>query len=193
MQDTEVKTRQFLELYADYRQKLFYFAYSYLRDKMTAEDIVMDSFMHYWEHRDSIWKESSHVPYILATVRNKCLNHLKSQQVKQRAQNEISALNAKLLQTQISSLTACDPQELFAEESRQIIAEAIAGLPEQTREIFIRSRFKDMSYKQIITEMNIPFRTVDYELRKATKMLAGNLKKYFPYLLPILMLFLVKP
>lgn len=175
-----IDSHQFHELYINYQKKMFYFAYSYLRNEMAAEDIVMDSFMQCWEYRSKIKDDSSPLPYILTTVRNKCINYLKSQQLRQKAKNEISTLNSKILHTQITSLTACDPTELFAKETRQIISKAIADLPDKTREIFVRSRMQNQSYKQIIAEMNISFRSVDYELRKATKILSDNLKQYFP-------------
>lgn len=162
---------------------MFHFAYSYLRDEMAAEDIVMDSFMHCWESRNTIKEDASVLPYILTTIRNKCINYLKSQQIRLKAKNEIHTLNARILHAQIALLTACDPTELFTKETRQILSKAIAGLPGKTREIFVRSRLQEQSYKQIIAEMNVSFRNVDYELRKATKILSENLKEYFPNLL----------
>lgn len=185
------KTRQFHELYTNYRKKMYCFAYSYLRDETAADDIVMDSFMHCWEYRDTIKEDASPLPYILTTIKNRCINHLKSEQVKLKARNEIYTLRSNLLQTQITSLNACDPTELFAKETRQILSKAIAGLPDKTREIFVRSRLQNQSYKQIIAEMDVSFRSVDYELRKATKILSENLKEYFPDLLPVIILLML--
>ncbi len=191
MPNSDLHTHQFHELYVKNRHKLFRFAHSYLRDEMVAEDIVMDSFMHYWEHRDTIREDSSPLPYILTIVRNRCLNHLKAQQIRQRARGEIYDRDTRILELQISSMTACDPTELFSEEARRIVAQAIAELPGQTREVFIRARIQDQSYKQIIAEMNIPFSTVDHEMRKAKKILAEKLKRYYPDLLPVLAIFLL--
>lgn len=191
MSESNRKNQQFHELYVNNRQKLYRFAYSYVRDSMVAEDIVMESFMHYWEHSDSIREEASPMPYILTCVKNKCLNHLKAQQVRRRAQTEIISVSDKVLKMQVSSLTACDPQQLFSEEAQQIIEKAIAELPDQTRDVFIRSRFMEQSYKEITAETGIPFRKVDYELRKASKMLAEKLKTYLTDLLPIIFLALI--
>lgn len=181
--DRDIATEQFHELYTKHRQKLICFANSYLRDRMAAEDIVMDSFMSFWEHRHAIREGESPLPYVMVSVRNKCLNYLKSQQVRKRAKDEISSLSFRVLQIQISSLSACDPEKLFEKETRSIISGAIDQLPEQTREIFLRSRFEGQSYKQIMDEMKISFRTVDYELRKANRLLGEKLKYYFPHLM----------
>lgn len=186
MHETDIHTRQFHELYTSHRHKFYRFAYSYLRDKMVAEDIVMDSLMHYWEHRHAIREGSSPLPYVLTIIRNRCLNHLKAQQIRQRAQGEIHAVGTRILQLQISSMTACDPTELFSQEARQIVGKAISELPDQTREVFMRSMLQEQPYKQIIAEMNLSFGTVDHEMRKAKKILAEKLKKYHPDLLSIL-------
>jgi RNA polymerase sigma-70 factor (ECF subfamily) len=157
---------------------------------MAAEDIVMDSFMHYWEHRNTIGESESPLPYILTTIRNSCLNNLKAQRIRKKAHGEILDISTRVLELQISSLSACDPKELFTEEARQIVARAIAGLPEQTREVFLRSMFRCQSYKQIIAEMNVSFSVVDHEMRRAKKILSEKLKKYRPDL--ILMLLLIR-
>jgi RNA polymerase sigma-70 factor (ECF subfamily) len=191
MHETDIQARQFHELYTGHRQKFFRFAYSYIRDEMVAEDIVMDSFMHYWEHRDTLTEDRSPLAYVLTIVRNRCLNHLKAQQVRQRAQGEMHAVGVRVLELQIASMTACDPTELFTREARQIVAKAISELPDRTREVFMRSMLHDQPYKQIITEMNISFSTVDHEMRKAKKILAEKLKRYHPDLLLFLLLLFI--
>ena len=186
MSEIDSHILQLHKLYMANRHKLLKFAYSYLRDEMMAEDIVMDSFMHYWEHRDTIREDASPLPYILTIVRNRCLNQLKAQRVREKARGEIHDANIRMLDLQISSITACDPTELFTKEAHQIVAKAISELPDKTREVFMRSMLYDQPYKQIIAEMNVSFGTVDHEMRKAKKILAEKLKVYHPDLLSVL-------
>ena len=44
----------FEQLFRQYKRKYLLIANSYVRDSKTAEDIVHDSFMAVWEHRDNI-------------------------------------------------------------------------------------------------------------------------------------------
>lgn len=192
MSDNLSKSQQFHALYENNRRRLFRFALSYLRDEVVAEDIVMDGFMHYWEHRDSIREDTSPLPYILTTVRNGCLNHLKAQLVRQRARNELYDTNSRIVELQIQSITACDPTELFTEESRHIVARAVSELPGQTREVLLRSMFQEQPYKQIMAEMNLSFGTVDHEIRRAKKILAKKLKMYHPDLLTVLVFWVLQ-
>ena len=50
--------------------------YSYVRDRTIAEDFVMESFMYYWEHKETLTKDSNIPAYILVTIKNKALNYL---------------------------------------------------------------------------------------------------------------------
>ena len=60
------------------------------------------------------------------------------------------------------------------------------SLPERTREIFVRSRFRGQSYKQIASEMDCTVKSVEFEVSKAMKRLRINLKDYL-----IVFLFLI--
>lgn len=52
------------------------FAYSYLRDKAEAEDVLMESMIALWENRNR-WKEGSNLHALLLTIiKNKSLNLL---------------------------------------------------------------------------------------------------------------------
>lgn len=44
----------FEELYNCYKVRFERFAISYIQDRSVAEDIVTDSFVYWWEHRDRV-------------------------------------------------------------------------------------------------------------------------------------------
>lgn len=62
---------------------------------------------------------------------------------------------------------------------------AIEKLPENYREAFVLHRFKDKSYKEIASQLNVSTKTVDYRIQQALKLLREDLKDYFPLLLLI--------
>ena len=114
-------------------------------------------------------------------VKNKCLNHLRSQGVRLRAAEDIHSHGARMLRTRISTLEACNPEELFSEEARRLVNETLDRLPEKTRAIFIRSRFDGKSYKEIAAEMGVTVKSVEFEVSKAMKILRVVLKDYLAY------------
>lgn len=86
-----------------------------------------------------------------------------------------------MLRTRISTLEACNPEELFSEEARRLVNETLDRLPEKTRTIFIRSRFDGKSYKEIAAEMGVTVKSVEFEVSKAMKILRVVLKDYLAY------------
>ena len=137
--ETILDLKAFNRLFGEYQQRFIRFAGTYVSDAATAEDIVMESFMAAWEKRDML-SASAFPPYALTIVKNKCLNHLRSQGVRLRAAEDIHSHGARMLRTRISTLEACNPEELFSEEARRLVNETLDRLPEKTRAIFIRRR-----------------------------------------------------
>lgn len=179
--DVDVDTRAFNRLFSEYQQRYIRFARSYVSDAAVAEDLVMESFVAAWENRAGL-TTASFPPYTLTIVKNKCLNHLRAQAVRLRAAEDIHSHGMRMLHTRITTLEACDPQELFSEEARRLVKQALDALPERTREIFIRSRFQGQSYKEIAAEMGTTVKSVEFEVSKAMKLLCVSLKDYLPLL-----------
>ncbi|WP_163270887.1 RNA polymerase sigma-70 factor [Dysgonomonas sp. 511] len=174
---------QFTELFQNYYHKFVHFANSYLEDEAAAEDIVMDSFMYYWENKAAAGSIDNPQAYLLSTIKNKCLNALRAKKVRLKANDNIRDYNYRLLEASIFTLEACNPTELFSEEVAQMVDEAINSLPQQTKRIFVKSRFQGMSYKEIAEEMNTSVKNVEKHMTKALKILRVALKDYIPAIL----------
>lgn len=69
----------FDRLYTEYKPRFILIAQSYIRDAMVAEDIVTDSFLYFWEHRQELEITASAPAYILGAVKNGCLAWLRNQ------------------------------------------------------------------------------------------------------------------
>ena len=89
-------------------------------------------------------------------------------------------LNDRELNIRISTLEACDPEEIFSHEIRTIIHNTLQSMPAQTRRIFEMSRFENKTVKEIAEETNITAKGVEYHITKALKVLRINLKDYLP-------------
>ena len=169
----------FDRLFGEYRPRFIRFAVSYVTDAAVAEDLVMESFMAAWERR-ALLSEKSFPPYVLVIVRNKCLNHLRSRQVRLRAEEDLNSHRARLLELRVSTLEACEPAQLFSDEARRPVGATPARLPRRTREIFQRSRFRGESYKEIAASMGTTVKSVEFEVSKAMKSLRVSLRDYLP-------------
>lgn len=171
------------KLYTNYNDRFLRFARSYVSNYEIAEDIVMDSFMYYWENRVNLTFESNIPVYLLTVIKHKCLNHLQRLRRRREIEEYLQQTDTWELDLKISTLEACNPEKLFSDEVQKIVKETIASFPEQTREIFIRSRFKNQSHKEIAEELGLSTKSVEYHITKSLRVLRVALKDYFPVIL----------
>lgn len=148
-----------------------------------AEDIYMEAIIHYWEKRKELPADTNIPGYILTSVKNKALNHLRHQTIRIDAEDQLYDHRQRELNFRISSLESCDPSELFTIEVKEIIRKTLNELPEQTRTIFFKSRYESKTNKEIAAELEISIKTVEFHISKALKLFRSRLKDYLPLLL----------
>lgn len=169
----------FNRLYTTYFDRFVRFARSYLPTDEAAEDVVNDSFMYYWERRDVIVDQNLPA-YLLNVVRHKCINQLKRSSLEETVKSDMRSMEEWELQLKISTLEACNPEKLLSEEMQTLIARALDVLPPQTREVLMRSRFRQQSNREIADALGISVKTVEYHITKALKVFRTVLGDYFP-------------
>ena len=142
-----------------------------------AEEIVEDSLLWIWEHRETLVIESSLNSYLFKMVYRRALNKLAHIDATQRADTRFYEEMQEMLQ---------DTDYYQIEELAKRIEDAVAALPESYREAFVMHRFRDMSYKEIAETLGVSPKTIDYRIQQALKQLRVDLKDYLPLLLPLL-------
>ncbi len=172
-------TKSFAEIYNTYYKKAFRFVKSYIHDEAAAEDIASEALIKLWEQIKA--KEIDYVaPLLLAILKNKSLDYLKHEEVKRNALEEIADWYSYERSVRISSLEACNPDDIFSNDVERIVHEVLEQLPEQTRKIFVMSRFDNLTNNEISEKMNVSTKSVEYHITKALKVLRVALKDYLP-------------
>ena len=170
----------FSRFFQENQEKFLAFAYSYLRDKAEAEDVVMESMI-------ALWEENSNLHALLLTIiKNKALHVLEHKQVRLRAEETISSHNLRELDLRISTLKACEPDQIFNTEIQHIVNKTLQEMPEQSRKIFMLSRFQNLANKQIADSLDISLKTVEAHITKVLRILRLRLKDYLVTILIIL-------
>ncbi|MCZ2656520.1 RNA polymerase sigma-70 factor [Bacteroides fragilis] len=176
---------RFNKFFSENQQRFIRFAWTYTRDEIVAEDIVMEALMSYWENRLKISSEINPSAYVLTVVKNKCLNHLRHLQLVNEVSDRVSSHSEWELSNRIATLDACEPSALFAGEVQNIIDHVISCLSANTARIFVLSRYENKSHKEIAEIMGMTVKGVEFHISKATKELRVALKDYlvlFPFL-----------
>lgn len=163
-------------LYALHYQALCAFAYNYVKDRLLAEMIVGDAIVHLWEIRDRLELRGSLRAYLMAMVRNGCMNFMNTRQM--RTEVPMSSLdNASAGSDEFP--TESSPLGLLLEkELEKKIKVAVASIPPDSRRVFALSRFGGKSYEEIAQETGISINTVKYHMKRALQHLRSCLGKY---------------
>jgi len=173
------KEFNFNEFYKNCYRKTFLFAKSYVHDQWAAEDIASESLISMWEILKK--NEINHPEtFLFSIVKNKSIDHLRKELNKQESLLSLSEIGIRELKTRISTLEAFSPEMIYSEEVKDIINRTLNSLPDVTREVFLMSRFQNLSKKEIAVLFNISTKGVEYHISKALAKLKISLKDYLP-------------
>jgi len=145
------------------------YAFRFVRDLPTAENIVQDVFLKLWQNRSELNITTSLDHYLFRAVRNHCLNFLdkakvRSSYLRLQAEKDVNNNDYKEYYPEIGLL--------------EIIENAISALPEKRQEIFRLAREEGLKYREIADQLNISVKTVEAQMSLALKQLRESLKKY---------------
>ncbi|MGM9779837.1 MAG: RNA polymerase sigma-70 factor [Prevotella sp.] len=174
---------RFSQLYTMYNRRFIHFAKTYVDDEMMAEDIVADSMMYFWENRHKVDAQSNVPAYVLTVIKHKCLDHLRQMRVREDYESYVKTEEFYKQNVRITTLEACNPERIFSRELQELVNKTLMTLPPQTREIFIRSRYRDQSHKEIAEALGLSTKSVEFHITKALKVMRVTLKDYLPLFL----------
>lgn len=157
-------------------------AYSYVRNDAAAEDIVSDSFLKLWEHKERLDpRKGDYRMYIVQIIKNACCEYIRVNSLHSKIHNHIQDRREWQLQISLRSLESSEIENsLFSNDVEKIIRRELARMPELRRAIFSDSRFGLMTHKEISDKYQIPIRRVTWEITKALDTLKIALKDYMP-------------
>lgn len=160
----------FEQLFKEYFRELHVYSFSVLRDWDLAEEVVQTLFLKLWENGS--WKrvETSMKSFLYRSVYHESLNVLRQYKVRRNYENSI------LYTMKNETEYAASPVELNELEER--IRISLNRLPEKCRTVFQLSRFGELKYHEIASQLGISVKTVETQMGKAIRMMRRDLKDY---------------
>ncbi|QBQ41887.1 RNA polymerase sigma-70 factor [Sphingobacterium psychroaquaticum] len=163
------KKEIFTSLYESHWLKLYLHAYRMVEDEDEAKDIVQEVFTNLWDILDTIDINSSYSSYLYRSIRNVVINRL--------SRGKLAAKFEAYIQAAQLTDYAYTPDDLLREKDlAEIINYEIENLPPKMAVIFKKSRFEDLSYREIAAELNISENTVRKQIHNALVILRKKIK-----------------
>ena len=169
-----VNKYDFEQLFRQYYRMLCGVAFGYIRDYAVVEEIASDVFVRYWNNRSTITIRTSIKDYLLKSVKNACIDYLRTEQKRRRETVHLDE-QAVVCNT-LADLGENPLDYLITSETEQRILKAIEELPERYRLTFTLNRLDGMTYDEVAEAMGITKNTVKSNLRDALALLREKLK-----------------
>ena len=142
----------------------------YVKQPTLAEEIVQGVFVDFWINRGNIPELSSVKGYLMLSVKHDCLDYLKHKKIEEQYADHFKDEMMDSYEDIFDDLVNKDLQ--------RALNSAINKLPIQCREIFLMSRFKYMSYKEIASTLSLSLKTVENQMGKALKIVRAELDPF---------------
>lgn len=169
---------EFNRNYALYYKRCILFAQSYLHDSDLAADIVSESMVVLWESLSDKKEIDAPVPFLFSVIKNKILHYFRHEYVKQSVHQHLEIEGVEEVNFQINSLASYEPHLLYSKDLEKLIKQSLLRLNEQTYKVFMLSRFKAKSNREIAELMSLSVKGVEYHMSKALKQLREDLHEY---------------
>lgn len=153
----------FDELFRRYYTPLCRYALKITQEEESAEEAVQLVFIHFWEHRKTLFIQQSVAAYLFKAVRLKVYETFRSSQIKAKYEQDFAE---KQEWCDEENNTVLDNYELSC-----LIWNAVDQLPEKCAEIFRLSRDEGLTYNEIAEHLSISEKTVENQMGIAFKKL----------------------
>lgn len=164
----------FEQLFKKHFRELHAYAFSLLKDWDVAEEVVQSLFLKLWERGEWAHIQTSIKSYLYKSVYHDSLNHIRRQKVQLKYQTTIAY--------SMKDHTDDAAGKLKMGELERHLQQALAKLPEKCRAIFHLSRFEELKYQEIATQLDISIKTVETHMGKALRILRKEMKEFLPFI-----------
>ena len=162
--------KKFKELFDSYYTRLYYAAVAIVNDPMTAEDIVEDVFVRFWERMEKLDTDDKAIyTYLLRMTYNKCDDHIRHRNVQLR-------FNKHYLRLHSEGIMVDD--NLF-DERMGVVERVRKAMPDKTRQIMDLCYYDNKQYTEVAAIVGLSKDGVRKHVMKALAMLreAFSVKK----------------
>ncbi len=159
-QGSQKACREFYDLFFP---RLIRFAMIFVRNLETAEDIVSDVFVKFFQRGKRITEIDDVKPYLYRSVKNQAITYLRSNDYTMSVHSEDDEWNDLIIDIQ-------DPYHQYLHKGLQEkLQEVLQSLPPQKKTIYRLIVLEGLKYKEVAALLNLSIKTVENHMVEATR------------------------
>lgn len=163
----------FMTIVSAYQQRVFVMAYSMLRNKEDALDVVQETFLRLFQKAKQFKEGCNFQGWLLQIAKNLCVDYYRKNYRKRREFESPKSLD----ELQVAAET--DPAYSSAGEMKEVFFRSIDKLASRQRLVFVLRHVDELQFNEISETLNISVGTVKSLHFKAVQ----NLRKWLsPYM-----------
>ena len=159
-------------MFSYYSPRLSQFAYSIVKIKEAAAEIVDDVFIKLWKQRESAASIANIRVYLYVAVKNSSLNYLSSKAHRQITE-PFNHFDITLSREQAPD------ERMISAELQEKIRSAVESLPPRCKMIFKLVREDGLRYRDVAEILNLTVNTVDAQMVIAVKRISEKVQAHF--------------
>ena len=164
----------YIELVNRYRDRLMSFVYRFVNDQVVAEDIVQDTLVKLYTHKDYYRNIAKFSTWIYTIAGNLAKTELRKN--KRRKVTNLSEMGTDDWQYDIPG-NEDTAEEVYGKFDGEQIHKAIQSLPDHFREVIILRDIQELSYEEVSSIVEVPLGTVKSRINRARLQLQEMLKE----------------
>lgn len=170
----------FTDLVSRYQRKIYRLAKNITRNDEDAEDVLQEAFLKAYEHLDGFEGNSKFYTWLVRIAVNEALMKLR----KRRGDREVSldepvGLGEEEVKREIAVWEDNPEQRYSREEMHEILNEAVGGLKEDFRTVFVLRDIEELSTEETAEALKISIPAVKSRLLRARLALREKLTRKF--------------
>lgn len=163
----------FKGLVRDYERPLYAYLCSLLRDPAAAEDAFSEVLMKVWKALPSYRDEGRLQAWLFTIAHRVCLDRF---ELAKRREESLDSEQGAALRESLASAERGPEREAADGEIRSRLEAAIAGLPEEQRQVLLLKEYGGLTFAEIAGLLGCPLSTALSRMRYAALKLRGSLE-----------------
>jgi RNA polymerase sigma-70 factor (ECF subfamily) len=176
--------QDFRRVFHYYNARLFPFILKVVKEEEPARELVQDTFLKLWLHRESVSAMDNPSSWLFRVASNLAISYLRTKAAQQR--RDIASIQGDTEGEQLHIESGIDAKKL-----QVIIDEAIDQLPDRRKEIYKLSRLAGLSHKQIAEKLQLSQSTVKNQVVDALKFIEEQIRRQTGFYIPLFVLSII--